>query len=319
MDGLYKIGAVSRLTGINIPTLRSWENKYSIVTPTRINGTQRGYTKDDLDKLSLIQALLEAGDSISSLQGLSIEELERRLEDNTPIQNDRAINLKNNFKAISIGTMIPNLDKTPAGLPKIDLIHNYDLSQYSENDNVEFDPSADLLIVELPTLHTHTVEWISRLQNQNRIEHSIVLYRYASPGGVKASSNNHKINILRQPVSAQDIQLMCGFITAGDEYQTYTNQPSASDHQPFTEKELWEISIMANPVHCECPKHLSSIISSLLGFEKYSADCEELSESDRLLHNELEANAKQARIIMENSLRKVIEENAVDISSLNAS
>ena len=76
---------------------------------------------------------------------------------------------------------------------------------------------------------------------------------------------------------------------------------------------------MANPVHCECPKHLSSIISSLLGFEKYSADCEELSESDRLLHNELEANAKQARIIMENSLRKVIEENAVDISSLNAS
>ena len=99
MDGLYKIGAVSRLTGINIPTLRSWENKYSIVTPTRINGTQRGYTKDDLDKLSLIQALLEAGDSISSLQGLSIEELERRLEDNTPIQNDRAINLKNNFKA----------------------------------------------------------------------------------------------------------------------------------------------------------------------------------------------------------------------------
>ena len=89
MDGLYKIGAVSRLTGINIPTLRSWENKYSIVTPTRINGTQRGYTKDDLDKLSLIQALLEAGDSISSLQGLSIEELERRYEDYIAVEQSQ--------------------------------------------------------------------------------------------------------------------------------------------------------------------------------------------------------------------------------------
>ena len=45
------------------------------------------------------------------------------------------------------------------------------------------------------------------------------------------------------------------------------------------------------------------------GFEKYSADCEELSESDRILHRELEENAKEARIIMEKSLRKVIKEN----------
>ena len=30
MDGLYKIGAVSKITGINIPTLRVWENKFKI-------------------------------------------------------------------------------------------------------------------------------------------------------------------------------------------------------------------------------------------------------------------------------------------------
>ena len=76
---------------------------------------------------------------------------------------------------------------------------------------------------------------------------------------------------------------------------------------------------MANPIHCECPKHLSSIISSIKGFEKYSADCEELSESDRILHRELEENAHEARIIMEKSLRKVINENAIDFTVVNPS
>ena len=82
MDGLYKIGAVSKITGINIPTLRVWENKFKIVEPSRINGTQRGYTKHDLDKLCIIKALIETGDSISTLSGLEISALESRLEEN---------------------------------------------------------------------------------------------------------------------------------------------------------------------------------------------------------------------------------------------
>ena len=91
------------------------------------------------------------------------------------------------------------------------------------------------------------------------------------------------------------------------------------DFEPFSDKELWEISVMGNPIHCECPKHLSSIISSLRGFEKYSADCEELSVKDRILHEELEEHSVEARIIMEKALRKVINENSINYSVANAS
>ena len=76
---------------------------------------------------------------------------------------------------------------------------------------------------------------------------------------------------------------------------------------------------MANPIHCECPKHLSSIITSLRGFEKYSADCEELNAQDRILHEELEQHSVEARIIMEKALRKVIKENSINYSVANAS
>ena len=134
-----------------------------------------------------------------------------------------------------------------------------------------------------------------------------------------AANTDKRLNTLRQPVSAQDIFLMIKFLTDIQPSNRNSVKARHDEHVPFTDKELWEISVMANPIHCECPKHLSSIISSIKGFEKYSADCEELSESDRILHKELEGNAKEARIIMEKSLRKVINENSISYSVVNPS
>ena len=72
---LYKIGAASKITGVNIATLRVWENRYGVVEPIRINGTQRGFSKKDVDRISMIKQLVDAGDSISTLSKLSLEEL----------------------------------------------------------------------------------------------------------------------------------------------------------------------------------------------------------------------------------------------------
>ena len=123
MDGLYKIGAVSKITGINIPTLRVWENKFKIVEPSRINGTQRGYTKNDLDKLCIVKALIETGDSISTLSGLDISALESRLEENLNQKNNYVPSeTKNNITAIVVGTMVPNLDNPIQDLPSIRIV-----------------------------------------------------------------------------------------------------------------------------------------------------------------------------------------------------
>ncbi len=317
MDGLYKIGAVSKITGINIPTLRSWENKFDIVTPTRVNGTQRGYTKQDLDKLALIQALIDSGDSISSLRGLSLEQLQSRLLSNDNSKNDS--NSSNEkpleLNVISIGTMIPDLQAASPGMPSINVVKKYDLVEFTEVENETININCDLLIFELATLHLQTINWIKNILKSNGIDHSIILYRFASSGGMQAANIDKRINTLRQPVTAQDIFLMIKFLTGIEPSNKNPDQSDYDEHVPFTEKELWEISVLANPIHCECPKHLSSIISSIKGFEKYSADCEELSESDRILHKKLEENAKEARIIIEKSLRKVIDENSIAYNS----
>ena len=321
MDGLYKIGAVSKITGINIPTLRSWENKFDIVTPTRVNGTQRGYTKQDLDKLVLIQALIDTGDSISSLRGLSLEQLQARLLSNDSSKTDSNSSHEKplELNVIAIGTMIPDLEAESPELLSINVVKKYDLVEFTDDENETIDSKCDLLIFELATLHIQTINWIKNILKNNGIDQCIILYRFASSGGMLAANNDKRINTLRQPVTAQDIFLMIKFLTDIEPSNINSNKTAYNEHAPYTEKELWEISVMANPIHCECPKHLSSIISSIKGFEKYSADCEELSESDRILHRELEENAKEARIIMEKSLRKVIKENSISYSVVSPS
>ena len=102
---LYKIGAASKITGVNIATLRVWENRYGVVEPIRINGTQRGFTKKDVDRLSMIKQLVDSGDSISTLAKLSLEELELRMQPSVKnsqitFENAKDIINKSKFKSI---------------------------------------------------------------------------------------------------------------------------------------------------------------------------------------------------------------------------
>ena len=329
MDGLYKIGAVSKITGINIPTLRAWENKFNIIEPVRINGTQRGYSKNDLDKLCLIKALVDLGDSISSISTLNINELEVRLEESSNKKNNFSSNeSKESYSAVVIGTMVPNLDNPLQNLPRIKVVSKYELSDISEDDAIISD-DADILIFEIPTLHIKTITWVKNIMRRSNIGNSIILYRFGSAEGIKSVNREKNINILRQPANSNDIQMLSAFTLIGknEHRDTYVQRSKGKtkkeiidpDQQPFSDKELWEISVMANPIHCECPKHLSSIITSLKGFEKYSADCEELGYEDKLLHQELEQHSIEARIIIEKALRKVIKENAINYSAANAS
>ena len=41
-------------------------------------------------------------------------------------------------------------------------------------------------------------------------------------------------------------------------------------------------------VACDCPRHLGEIVTLLVGFELYSADCALRSETDAALHQRLD-------------------------------
>ena len=51
---IYSIGALARMLGVSPTTLRSWEDRYGVVVPERSAGSQRLYSRDDLDQLRFV-------------------------------------------------------------------------------------------------------------------------------------------------------------------------------------------------------------------------------------------------------------------------
>ena len=59
--GVYSIGAVAKMLGISTQTLRAWEDRYKLIIPTRSDGGQRIYSRDDVEQLRFVQEQIEMG------------------------------------------------------------------------------------------------------------------------------------------------------------------------------------------------------------------------------------------------------------------
>ena len=77
---VYRIGAVSKLSGIPVPTLRVWQTRYGAFTPTTTQGQHRLYSEDDLRKAALLKSLTAQGHGISRIAGLPILQLQQLLQ-----------------------------------------------------------------------------------------------------------------------------------------------------------------------------------------------------------------------------------------------
>jgi DNA-binding transcriptional MerR regulator len=55
---IYNIGAASRLTGMEVWTLR-WVEQHGLVAPARTEGHQRLFSDADIERLNMIRELLE--------------------------------------------------------------------------------------------------------------------------------------------------------------------------------------------------------------------------------------------------------------------
>jgi DNA-binding transcriptional MerR regulator len=67
-QGLFPIGTVSSMTGVNSVTLRAWERRYGLIVPTRTESGHRMYSEDDIDRIKLILQLIDEGIAISRVK-----------------------------------------------------------------------------------------------------------------------------------------------------------------------------------------------------------------------------------------------------------
>ena len=78
---VYSIGAVSKMLGIPTATLRTWQERYSVVVPTRSDGGHRIYTRDQVEQLRFVVDQVAAG--LSPADGHRV--LRERLAEGLPL------------------------------------------------------------------------------------------------------------------------------------------------------------------------------------------------------------------------------------------
>jgi DNA-binding transcriptional MerR regulator len=72
---VYSIGAVAGMLAVPASTLRAWEERYGLITPVRSEGSQRLYSRAQIEQLRFIKMQLEAGASAADAHRLLAQEL----------------------------------------------------------------------------------------------------------------------------------------------------------------------------------------------------------------------------------------------------
>jgi len=308
----YRIGAVSRLTGISPDALRIWERRYAAVSPQRSPAGGRLYSPQDVARLRLMKQLVDAGDAIGAVANLDLDALQGRTAEaqrlpSAPGVLTEAAACRVLLVGESLGREIQAAGDTLTGITPV--------AQYADIADFEAragDAEADVLVIEQATLHEDTakrvVDWLTRA----KAAHVVVVYRYASKGALRRLPAS-KCSVLHAPVDAHTLQAHClsmmhaGSILPAPAATEGTVMTLPAPPRRYNDEMLSRLAALSSTVKCECPMHLAELIASLSGFERYSAECESRSPRDAALHAYLHATASQARHMIEDALDHVIE------------
>ncbi len=84
----YSIKDLERLSGIKAHTLRIWEKRYAIFSPSRTDTNIRFYSNDDVRKLLNVKTLIDYGSKISKISQLTDEVINQQI--NQALQQQEA-------------------------------------------------------------------------------------------------------------------------------------------------------------------------------------------------------------------------------------
>ena len=313
---LYKIGAIARLTGITPMTIRMWQTRYDAVSPVRTEGKQRLYTERDLTKLSLLKELTDHGDSIGMVAGLTVEELENRLKEQTLKHGTREKQTNHTpIKVAVLGYGFPQLGNADVGAyaAPLELVGQFNPENALSNEIKACQP--DLLIFQIASLQPDSPGLIEEAIEHSGAQGACVVYAFGPKKVVKDLTNEQTLP-LRAPVNVQELTLAANHLLKSAERPRAEDETAVQIQQRrYSDPQLWEIVNQPNAIKCECPQHLSHILFSLNNFEAYMKDCENRNTKDAEVHQYLHKVAAESRACLEKAMDKLVEHENLTFKS----
>ena len=312
----YRIGAVSRLTGVAPDTLRVWERRYGAVAPTRSASGTRLYTSEDIRRLTLIKRLLDGGDAISQVANLSTELLQNRAQGE--VVPDDAPAVHGPCRVLLLGPgLVERMKVDSDAARELEIVGAYRERDTSLLGTPRLKP--DLVVLEYTTVQPEQIREIGTLLLRSGAARALVVYGFASRATLDRLESP-RITPLRGPIDFPELRRWCLALHAGRNQAAALSFDGALDisgplpARRFDETALARIAESSSAVRCECPHHLVDLISRLTAFETYSEECEVLHADDAALHAFLHSATAQARALLEVALTRVmeVEQAAID-------
>lgn len=299
---VYRIGAVSRLTGIETVTLRMWERRYAVVSPGRSEGRNRLYNREDINRLVLIKRLVDAGHAISTVANLALADLQARLQFRKDVPHTTC-------RVAVIGdTLPPQIAAGHADLSGLDIVALYrDRHQFEQQAQL---PSMDVLVLECPTVQERTVVEVTGLLNRSGARRAVVVYGFGRQRALQQLDSAH-ILTLRTPIGLAELVRACLSESVAAVRRVVLASvavPAVAPPQRYSSAVLGQlIAQSAAVLHCECPRHLADLLLGLNAFERYSTECENLTAERAAVHAYLRDATARARAMLEEALARLLE------------
>ena len=321
-DGVvYRSGAVARLTGIPVQTLRVWERRYKIVGPRQSATGQRQYSPEDVARLTVIKRLVDSGHAIGSIATLNLQSLQSMLAKVGRPSGTVPRPVGSPTEAAVAPVRVAIVGEALA--MRVEHFHLPALQIVATTPKAEGavetlrDVTADVLLVALPTLNHESAQAIRSLAQQVGPRKIIVEYGFG-PQRIEQELRALGCSLVHAPVDIDQLESLCNFLPRAPRTGIATLLPETDPASPrrFDNNTLAEISLASVVLSCECPHHISELLVQLGNFETYSAECESRSPADAALHHYLKDVAGNARAMLEEALLRVVEAEGISLPAL---
>jgi DNA-binding transcriptional MerR regulator len=318
--GIHRIGAVSELSGVPVPTLRGWELRHGAFMPSKSNGQHRLYTDDDLLRASLLKRLTDTGHAISRIARMGASELNQlvlRQQAQTP--SAAPTRLQPQLVNVAVVDLIL-AGRIESKAFALHFLHNsFQVSDIfgslAEALQADISKLPELLVVKVNSLDALVQLDLHDLLKKCEHPKLIVIYNFGQ-ANIVATLKRSGVIVRRAPLSDSELADLMSSVFWVDNTRAASGVSASAMIPPrkYNDKTLARVAGISSSVLCECPRHVAEIIAQLASFEQYSQDCLNKSSEDAHLHAYLSAVSGSARALFEQALETVAAHENIDLT-----
>ena len=312
------------MVGMPVATLRIWEQRYRLTPREALSSGHRLYSISDVQRIELLKQLTELGHAIGTVAALDMEQLRQvavtrvstiagSSKSPAPVHEPMPWRIAVVGVALVHRLQHPSLMRRLGSAPQV----SGPFDSLAQAVRAQAGQPVGTLLVQIHGLHDASLAEMQAAAGALGARQLAVFYGFARKSVCSAFSDAG-VTLLREPQTDAALDdWLCNLRTEATEQGFATNAALLGLASPlgiaaqvvpprrYNDTTLANFAAQSTTIACECPRHVVDLLMQLSHFETYSAECEQLSPADLVLHAYLRQTTGAARHLFEAALERL--------------